>query len=328
MNCPLFTIVIPTLNRSHCVARAVRSALDQTYPNLEIIVSDNGSRDDTGRVLAQFSDPRLRILRRDTTIPAHEHGNFLIEAARGEYFLGLSDDDYLEPDFARAVVERFLEDPEIVLVYTRCAVHYWEMSVPSSAGPAIEQGAEFVAAHYDQKREVCWCACVTRVLDLRRVGPLRPGTICGDMFFWTRIAFDGKVGCVNRVLSHYVYLDPTTPSTSHSAPIFEWGEESARLMQAAAVRLAERGAPPSRVSGFLERGRRYVANSTANQFVWLALRGALRLALWREALRCRRLIGLHLKSWIRACAGLLVPRPVLRWVIRGIVRRRSLSSVY
>src|ERR1035437_10168092 len=120
---PRLTICIPTLNRAYCVGRAVESALSQTFLNLEIIVSNNGSTDATREVLEKYRDSRLRILHREETIPAEAHGNFLITEAKGNLFLGLSDDDYLEPEFATRIIELFDRSPDLSFAYSRCWWH-------------------------------------------------------------------------------------------------------------------------------------------------------------------------------------------------------------
>jgi glycosyltransferase involved in cell wall biosynthesis len=76
---PRLTIAVPTLNRAHFVERAVASALAQTSQEIEVIVSDNGSTDDTSLVLEKFQDSRLRKFRHAQTMPASAHGNFLIQ---------------------------------------------------------------------------------------------------------------------------------------------------------------------------------------------------------------------------------------------------------
>ncbi len=321
---PRFTIVIPTLNRAHCLGRAVDSALAQTYANLEVIVSNNGSRDNTAEVLAAYSDARLRVLQREQTIPATAHGNFLIAQASGELFLGLSDDDYLEPGFVEAVVRRFLEDAAVVMVYTRCWVHYWDVPVPSALAPEIETGVQFLRAYYQQQREVCWCACVLKTAELRRIGPIPEGTIFGDMYYWTQIAYDGKVGFVSGLLSHYVYLDINTPSASHSAPILEWGRETAMLADRVVQRFVADAMTPGEAASLSGRMRRYTANTVANQFVWLAIRGVRRSALWRAAWQCAGLIGLRPGFWPHVVMGLLAPRRLLAALARAMaVSRRT-----
>ena len=58
---PLVTIAIPTFNRASWLGDCVRSALSQSYRNIEVLVSDNASTDDTQSVLSEFPDPRLRV---------------------------------------------------------------------------------------------------------------------------------------------------------------------------------------------------------------------------------------------------------------------------
>ena len=64
MNAPLFSIVIPTYNRSELVQGAVRSVLGQTFDDFEVVVSDNCSQDDTREVIERIRRP-ARALRAD-----------------------------------------------------------------------------------------------------------------------------------------------------------------------------------------------------------------------------------------------------------------------
>ena len=69
MNFPLVTIAIPTYNRADgYLKEAIQSALDQTYPNLEIIVSDNCSIDDTESIVKCLSEPDIRKISARATI--------------------------------------------------------------------------------------------------------------------------------------------------------------------------------------------------------------------------------------------------------------------
>ncbi len=90
---PLVTVVIPTYNRAHLVSKAIVNACDQSYPNLEIVVVDDGSSDDTAAVVKAVDDPRVKYIRhaRNKGLPAAR--NTGIRAARGEYLAFLDDDD-------------------------------------------------------------------------------------------------------------------------------------------------------------------------------------------------------------------------------------------
>ena len=101
----LVTIAIPTLNRSEFLRLSVESALLQTYSNIEILVSDNASEDETPAVLANFGDKRLRTLRQESRVTMFANWNSVLRAARGEYFLLLSDDDLLEPFAIETMLE-------------------------------------------------------------------------------------------------------------------------------------------------------------------------------------------------------------------------------
>jgi glycosyltransferase involved in cell wall biosynthesis len=102
---PLVTIAISTYNRANSyLPRALDSALSQTYPNLEVIVADNCSSDDTGGVVARRADRRVRYFRHEANIGPNNNFNFCLEQARGDYFLLLHDDDRIDPDFVESCI--------------------------------------------------------------------------------------------------------------------------------------------------------------------------------------------------------------------------------
>ena len=94
---PEISVIIPTRNRSGMVPRAVRSAFAQGGADLEVIVVDDGSTDETRSVLAGLEDPRLRVLAVDHggVAAARNHG---VAAAQGEWVAFLDDDDYWAPE--------------------------------------------------------------------------------------------------------------------------------------------------------------------------------------------------------------------------------------
>lgn len=97
---PLVTIAIPTYNRAATYLRpCLEGALKQTYRNIEIVVSDNGSTDATGAVVKSYADPRIRYFRQPMNIVPNENFNFCLRQARGHYFLLLLDDEQVDADF-------------------------------------------------------------------------------------------------------------------------------------------------------------------------------------------------------------------------------------
>jgi hypothetical protein len=305
---PRLTIAIPTVNRAKLLGRAIESALAQTCPDIEIIVSDNGSTDETWAVIERYSSQRLRVFRHPSTMPTAEHGQFLINQAQGEFFLGLSDDDCLEPEFAAEVLTLFDRHPELSLVYTGCAVHYEDRQVPAVVGPSVEAGETFLMEFYAGKREVSWCACVTRVRDLRQIGPQPNDRIIGDMFFWTKLAFSGPVGCVPRVLSHYILFRHQNDNISHGTAPSVWGRECRLIADEVSQASLRAGRDASYMSRLHAESRLHVARSTANQFVWSRLRGASSFRALGWIADSRPYLSSSLTAWSRVAAALILPR--------------------
>ena len=99
---PLVTIAIPTRNRAdNYLKHTLTSALNQTYQNVEIIVSDNCSDDDTKEVVAGMDAPNIRYFRHQADIGANNNFNFSLKQAKGDYLLMLHDDDLIDPDFVQ-----------------------------------------------------------------------------------------------------------------------------------------------------------------------------------------------------------------------------------
>jgi hypothetical protein len=95
---PFFSIVIPTRNRAELLRYAIASALNQTFDDYEIVVSNNHSSDDTDAVVASMSHPRLRAIRPGAPLSMPEHWEYVLPFARGRYVTYLCDDDALAPN--------------------------------------------------------------------------------------------------------------------------------------------------------------------------------------------------------------------------------------
>jgi glycosyltransferase involved in cell wall biosynthesis len=90
---PLVSVIIPTRNRPALVLRAVRSALAQTFENIEVIVVIDGPDRETEEALAAMVDARLRLLSLPQRVGGSETRNLGVEMARGQWAAFLDDDD-------------------------------------------------------------------------------------------------------------------------------------------------------------------------------------------------------------------------------------------
>jgi glycosyltransferase involved in cell wall biosynthesis len=99
INNPLVSIIIPTFNRAHLIGETLDSVLSQTYTNWECIVVDDGSTDETEKLLATYcaKDNRFRYHHRPSNRPkgANACRNYGFESSKGEYIQFLDSDDLI-----------------------------------------------------------------------------------------------------------------------------------------------------------------------------------------------------------------------------------------
>ena len=119
MSDPLVSISLPVFNGERYVERALASLQEQTYRNLEIVVTDNASTDSTPEILARRAadDARIRIHRNAENLGAAPNFNLGFELARGELFKWCAHDDICAPTFVERCVEALQARPDAVLAF-------------------------------------------------------------------------------------------------------------------------------------------------------------------------------------------------------------------
>ena len=94
---PKVSVVIPTYNRARFLRGAVRSVLEQTFQDFEIVIVDDASSDDTREVVASLEDPRIRYVRLEQNRRIAAARNTGVSSSTGEYIAFLDDDDEWRP---------------------------------------------------------------------------------------------------------------------------------------------------------------------------------------------------------------------------------------
>lgn len=113
---PKISIVIPTYNRGDLIEDAIRSALEQNTPALEILVIDDGSEDDTKSVVERFPSTRVRyVARKHSGTP--DARNAGIQHAEGDFLLWLDSDDALLPNTIERYLGALRSNPDADVLY-------------------------------------------------------------------------------------------------------------------------------------------------------------------------------------------------------------------
>ncbi|MDP2181963.1 MAG: glycosyltransferase [Actinomycetota bacterium] len=208
--CPLVTIGIPSYNSARFIEQAVDSALAQTYRQLEVLVIDDVSEDETWSSLLGFSDPRLRILRNDANLGAVGNWNRVLAEAQGEFIKVLHADDFIEPEAIEALVVSSAEDSAIVLASSR----RW---IVNEGGCRMgTRGARWPRGRIDGRQAVQDMARTGRNLigepsatlmrteAARRVGGFdSKAGYCVDLDLWTRMLVQGDLYFCDTPLASY-----------------------------------------------------------------------------------------------------------------------------
>lgn len=144
----LVTVAIPIYKRLDYLPQALKSIENQDYPNIELIVSDNGSLGKKAiAVIEKYYSRPYKFRQNSATVSASDHFNQLINAASGEYFLILCDDDELGPNYISEAVKTLEQDSRISVFIAKQEVIDEKGQVISTSEaelPELLSGKEFI----------------------------------------------------------------------------------------------------------------------------------------------------------------------------------------
>lgn len=191
--------VIPTFERAAMVAEAVASVLSQGGADLELLVVDDGSTDDTRMVLAGFSDPRLRVVSTARNQGVSAARNLGVSLARGRYVAFLdSDDTWLPGKIARQLA--YMAETGHAVSQTQ---ELW-----MRGGRRVNPGRIHLKVDGDffrQALRLCLVSPSSVMIErdiLRQVGGFDEGlAACEDYDLWLRLLLRGPIGLVDEALT-------------------------------------------------------------------------------------------------------------------------------
>ncbi len=178
--CPLVTVGLPTYNRAQSYLKtSLQSALSQSYPHVEIVVSDNCSTDGTEELVKGVEDPRIRYFRHAKNIGATSNYNFCVQEARGDYFLLLHDDDAIDTDFVESCLGAVDGGSRVGIIRTGTRVIDGNGKVlgTNPNGAAGLSIADFMLGWFAGKTALYLCSTLFNTAGLREIGGFQSKTL-------------------------------------------------------------------------------------------------------------------------------------------------------
>jgi glycosyltransferase involved in cell wall biosynthesis len=111
---PLVSVLMTAYNREEFIAEAIESVFTCTYPNIEIVIVDDQSKDNTFSIIEQYAqkDQRIRYFRNEKNLGDYPNRNKAVSYAKGEYFTFLDSDDKMLPDGLSKCMEGMMAFPQ------------------------------------------------------------------------------------------------------------------------------------------------------------------------------------------------------------------------
>lgn len=114
----MVSIILPTYNRQNTISRSIKSVINQTYKDWELIIVDDASTDDTKNYVLRFTDPRIKYYKLDKNLGACYARNYGIKRAKGTYIAFQDSDDEWKCDKLAKQIS-FLEETHADMVFCR-----------------------------------------------------------------------------------------------------------------------------------------------------------------------------------------------------------------
>ncbi len=191
---PLVSVLMPTYNQAGFLSESVESVIAQTYPHWELVVVDDGSTDDTPRILADFAarDPRVKPSRQPNGGVARAL-NAGLERATGDYVCWLSSDDLWASGKLERQLAVFARDPDLALVYS-------EYEIIDEHGqflrniPGVQFHGDEALVQLIRQNHINGCSVMIPRGVFKEVGPFDPDCkYAQDYDMWLRIVAGRRI---------------------------------------------------------------------------------------------------------------------------------------
>lgn len=198
------SVIIPYYNQALLIEETIHSVLASTYLPIEVIIVDDGSTDESARVVEELAKqhPLIKFYKQANSGPSVARNHAIIKAS-GSFILPLDGDDLISPDYIAKAIDVFKQDPMVKVVYCEAEkfgakTGKWNLK-PFSLESLAKDNMIFVSALY---RKIDWEACGGYPEDLRWVSE--------DWVFWIAMLKNGGKVVQLPITGFYYRISPNS----------------------------------------------------------------------------------------------------------------------
>ena len=194
----LVSIIMPSYNTARFIEQSIQSVLNQTYKNLELIIVDDCSTDNTDEVVATFTDERIRYIKNERNQGAAVSRNTAIEQAQGKWIGFLDSDDLWAVDKLEKQIQ-FMEQNDYCFSYTE----YREIDEQGESLQRKVSGPKRITKR--KMFDYCWVGCLTVMYDAEKIGLIQIADVKknNDYAMWLKVCKKAKCYLLPTVLAEY-----------------------------------------------------------------------------------------------------------------------------
>jgi glycosyltransferase involved in cell wall biosynthesis len=192
---PRVSIVLPTHNRAKYIRQAINSCLVQSYKNIELIIVDDASADNTLDIIKSYNDSRIKYVKNEENIGLAKSLNKGFSLASGEYLTWTSDDNFYSEKAIEAMVRMLERDKRTDFIYANYYLIDEDGNLTGKVNVGPPRGLD---------RANCIGACfLFRNKVYREVGDFNPEVISEDYEYWLRVREKFRMGKIDGYLYYY-----------------------------------------------------------------------------------------------------------------------------
>lgn len=217
---PFFTVVIPLFNKENFIDNTLKSVLNQSFSDFEVLIINDGSTDNSEQIVLAFNDARVHyFVQENSGVSAAR--NFGIEKAQSDYITFIDADDFWYSNFLQEMFECIARFPDLKVFSAAIEVETSEKIIPSSYSIVKTSDCEIVNYFEASSKEtvICTSCAVFHRSIFKKIGLFDINLkSCEDTDMWIRIGLNYPIIFLWKILARYVY-DPKSLTKNYTATV-------------------------------------------------------------------------------------------------------------